>query len=72
MATNILGRYVWLIDAIRRHKSLTYEEINNLLIRSGLRYGKGDDLPLRTFNNHRKAIKDIFDVLHRMRNKSRL
>ncbi len=62
MAANIFGRYVWLIDTIRRHNRITYEEINNLWINSGLSYGEGDELPLRTFHNHRKAIKDIFDV----------
>lgn len=62
MAANIFGRYVWLIDTIRRHKRITYEEINNLWMKSGLSYGEGDELPLRTFHNHRKAIKDIFDV----------
>lgn len=62
MAANIFGRYVWLIDTIRRHKRLTYEEINRLWKRSGLSYGEDDDLPLRTFHNHRKAIKAIFDV----------
>jgi Predicted transcriptional regulator len=62
MAANIFGRYVWLIDTLRRHKRLTFEEINNLWVESGLSYGEGDDLSLRTFHNHRKAIKDIFDV----------
>jgi len=62
MASNIFGRYVWLIDTIRRHKRLTFEEINRLWVRSGLSYGEGDDLPLRTFHNHRKAIADIFGV----------
>lgn len=62
MAANIFGRYVWLIDTILRHKKITFEEINNLWINSGLSYGEGDGLPLRTFHNHRKAIKDIFDV----------
>ena len=62
MASNIFGRYIWLIDTLRRHKRLTFEEINNLWIESGLSYGEGDELPLRTFHNHRKAIKDIFDV----------
>lgn len=62
MAANIFGRYVWLIDTIRRHKRLTYEEINRLWVSSGLSYGEGDDLPLRTFHNHRKAIADIFGV----------
>jgi hypothetical protein len=62
MASNIFGRYVWLIDILRRRKRLTFEEINNLWLNSGLSYGEGDDLPLRTFHNHRKAVKDIFDV----------
>ena len=62
MASNIFGRYIWLIDTLRRHKRLTFEEINNLWIESCLSYGEGDELPLRTFHNHRKAIKDIFDV----------
>ena len=25
-------------------------------------YGDGDELPLRTFHNHRKALRDIFDI----------
>lgn len=62
MAANILGRYVWLIDTIRRNGRLTFEEINSLWKRSGLSYGEGDDIPLRTFHNHRKAIVDIFNV----------
>jgi len=62
MAANIFGRYVWLIDTLRRHKRLTYKEINKLWVESGLSYGEGDEMPLRTFHNHRKAIKDIFDV----------
>ena len=62
MAANIFGRYVWLIDTIRRHKRLTFEEINSLWKQSGLSYGDNDKLPLRTFHNHRKAIADIFDV----------
>ncbi|MDE5612449.1 MAG: WYL domain-containing protein, partial [Odoribacter sp.] len=60
MASNLFGRYVWLVDILRKHKSLTYEEINDLWQQSGLSYG--DELPLRTFHNHRKAIEDIFDI----------
>ncbi len=62
MASNLLGRYVWLVDTLRRHKRLTYNEINKLWQQSGLSYGEGDELPLRTFHNHRAAIKDIFDI----------
>lgn len=62
MAANIFGRYVWLIEQFRRYGRLTYEEVNSLWQRSGLSYGDGDDLAIRTFHNHRKAIFDIFEV----------
>ena len=60
MAANLFGRYVWLVDTLHRHKRLTFQEINKLWQESGLGYG--DELPLRTFHNHQKAIKDLFDV----------
>ncbi len=62
MAANIFGRYIWLVDTLLRYKKLTYEELNALWKKSNLSYGDKDDLPLRTFHNHRAAIKDIFDV----------
>ena len=62
MAANVFGRYVWLVDLLRRYKRLTFEEINAHWVKSGLSYGEEDELPLRTFHNHRQAIKDIFDV----------
>ena len=60
MAANLFGRYVWLMDIMRRYKRLTFQEINELWQESGLGYG--EELPLKTFHNHKKAIKDIFDV----------
>ena len=57
MAANIFGRYVWLIDILRRYKRLTFQEISSLWQNSGLSYG--EKLPLRTFHNHQKAIKDM-------------
>lgn len=60
MASNLFGRYVWLVNILRKYKRLTYEEINDLWQQSSLNYG--DELPLRTFHNHRKAIEDIFDI----------
>lgn len=62
MAANIFGRYVWLIEQFRRYGRLTYDEINDHWHKSGLSYGDEDDLALRTFHNHRKAIFDIFEV----------
>ena len=63
MPANQIGRYVWLIDTLRHYKHLTYKEINDKWQRSGLSYGKGDELPLRTFHNHRKAILEIFNIV---------
>lgn len=60
MAANLFGRYVWLMDTLLRHKRLTFQEINELWQESGLGYG--EELPLKTFHNHKTAIKDIFDV----------
>lgn len=60
MAANLFGRYVWLIDSLRRHKRLTLQGISEMWKESGLDYGEPQ--PLRTFHNHQKAIKDIFDV----------
>ncbi len=62
MSANIFGRYVWLIEQFRRYGRLTYEEVNSLWRRSGLSYGDNDNLAIRTFHNHRKAISDIFEV----------
>lgn len=62
MAANLFGRYVWLIEQFRRYGRLTYEEINAHWHKSGLSYGDQNDLALRTFHHHRKAILDIFEV----------
>jgi len=63
MPANQFGRYVWLVDTLRRYKHLSYKEISDKWQQSGLSYGDGDELPLRTFHNHRKAIQDIFNVI---------
>lgn len=62
MAANLFGRYVWLVDVIRRHGCLTYREINELWQKSGLNDGEGNELPLRTFHNHCDAIRDVFGI----------
>lgn len=60
MGLNIFARYVWLVDTLRRHGSLTYEEISGEWQKSDLSYG--ETLPLRTFHSHRAAIAEIFDI----------
>jgi predicted DNA-binding transcriptional regulator YafY len=63
MPANQFGRYVWLVDTLRRYGHLSYKEISEKWQQSGLSYGDGDTLPLRTFHNHRKAIFDIFKII---------
>lgn len=60
-ASNLFNRYIWLIDIIYRAGKITFEEINERWSRSQLNID-GNDLPLRTFHNHRQAIEEMFDI----------
>lgn len=57
----LFNRYLWLVDIIYRRERITYEEINVCWQRSSLNVSE-DDLPLRTFHNHRNAIEQMFDI----------
>ncbi|MFR9592720.1 MAG: WYL domain-containing protein [Rikenellaceae bacterium] len=57
----LFNRYIWLIDLIYSRKRITFEEICERWQRSTLN-NSGDELPLRTFHNHRKAIEQMFDI----------
>ena len=59
--SNLFNRYVWLVDIIHRRDNIAFEEINENWLKSSLNIN-GDDLPLRTFHNHRKAIEQMFDI----------
>ena len=59
MASNLFGRYVWLIDTLRKKQRLTFKQINILWQQSGLSYGEGDTLAKRTFHHHCNAIFDV-------------
>lgn len=60
--SNLFNRYVWLVDIIYRRGQISFEEINEYWQRSSLNLS-GEDLPLRTFHNHRKAIEQMFDII---------
>jgi hypothetical protein len=60
--SGLFNRYVWLVDTIYRRRQLSFEEISNLWSRSTLNE-TGEDLPLRTFHNHRQAIEEMFDII---------
>ena len=59
--STLFNRYVWLVETILREGRITFEEINDKWSRSRLNYS-GDDIPLRTFHNHRQAIEEMFDI----------
>ena len=60
MARNMLSRYIWLIDTIRRYGTITREKLNELWMLSP--YSDGSPLPRRTFYNYRQAIEELFNI----------
>ncbi len=60
-AAMLFNRYVWLVDTIYRAGRITFEEINERWQRSSLNE-TGEELPLKTFHNHKNAIQQMFDI----------
>lgn len=60
MGVSQLSKYVWLVDLLLSCGTLRFEEIAERWLQSGLCCG--DELSVRTFHNHRKAIADIFSI----------
>lgn len=60
MARNLLARYIWLIDSIRRYGCITREKLNELWMQSP--YSDGSPMPRRTFYNYRAAIEELFNI----------
>lgn len=57
----LFNRYIWLVDTIYRAGRISFEEINELWQRSSLN-DTGEELPLKTFHNHKNAIQQMFDI----------
>jgi hypothetical protein len=60
MAKNLLSRYIWIIDTIKRYGSITREELNERW--KQMPFSDGEDLPRRTFYNYRNAIEELFKI----------
>lgn len=60
MSKDLFSRYVWIVDTIRRHSSITFAELNRLWIRASV----SDGIPLarRTFFRYRESIAELFNV----------
>ena len=60
MTGELLNRYIWIVDTIRRFGSITREELDAQWRQSP--FSQGDPLPRRTFYNYRLAIEELFKV----------
>lgn len=60
MSGNLLARYIWLVDTLRRARRLTRAEINRRWEDSAL--GNGNPMPRRTFYNYRAAVLELFGI----------
>ena len=60
MAKDLFNRYLWLVDTIYRAGTITLDEINRKWLQCEM--SNGEEIPNRTFHNHRKAIEELFDI----------
>lgn len=60
--SNLFGRLVWLADLVRRKGRISLKDIKQEWLRSGLNYSEDNNLGTRTFDNHRSALRDIFNI----------
>lgn len=60
MSKNLLAKYIWIIDTIKRHGTITREELNRRWRNTP--FSEGEDLPRRTFYNYRNAIEELFNI----------
>ena len=58
----VFARYLWLYGEIISKGPVSYETINNDWIHSRLNES-GKPLPHKTFENHRSAIEDMFNIV---------
>jgi len=59
--SRLFNRYVWLVEIVYRYGRISFEDINKLWRKSPLNENE-EDMPLRTFHDHRAAIEEMFDV----------
>lgn len=61
MANELLSRYIWLVDTIRRYGRITRRELDECWKHTSFSDGE-TVLTRRTFYNYRQAVQDLFDV----------
>ncbi len=61
MARDLLSRYIWIVDTIRRYRRISFEQIRERWSMSQFS-SHGETIPRRTFYNYRRAIEDVFGI----------
>ena len=60
MTKNLLNKYVWLIETIDKARRITFEELNEKWMATGL--SEGGKLSVRTFHKWRTDVEDMFGL----------
>lgn len=60
MPRDLISRYVWIVDTLKRYRTLTRQQISDLWQRSSS--GDGRPIPERTFYHYRRAIEQNFNI----------
>lgn len=61
MARDLLNRYIWIVDTIKRFGRISREELDKRWAISPFANGESR-IPRRTFYNYRQAIEELFSV----------
>ena len=60
MAKNLMAKYIWMVDTIERHGTITRKRLSDLWSQSP--FGNGSPLARRTFYNYRAGIADSLGI----------
>jgi hypothetical protein len=61
MARDLLNRYIWIVDTIKRYGRISRKELDRRWANSSVANGE-TRIPRRTFYNYRQAIEELFSV----------
>lgn len=67
MASNLINKYVWLVDTIYRKRKISFEELNCLWQDNDI--SEGAELSKRTFHKWRVAVEELFGLVIENENK---
>lgn len=62
MSGQLINKYVWLVDVIRRYKRITRREINRLWVEN-IELSNGENLPRRTFCTYINEAQEMFNII---------